>query len=83
MVEVGLQEIICRALWPNFKGEQMPDSAAAPPEIVGFQGIRVGYFCLDRDSTDDTVVLNRIDSEGGSEEIMDNSAVFVLLSSSM
>lgn len=70
MVEVGLQEIICRAPWPNFKGEQMPDSAAAPP--VGFQGIRVGYFCLNCDSTDDTVVLNRIDSEGGSEEIMDN-----------
>lgn len=60
MVEVGLQEIIRRALSPNLKGEQTSDSAAAPPESVRFQGMRVGYFCLDRDSTDDKVVLNRI-----------------------
>ncbi|OJJ60984.1 hypothetical protein ASPSYDRAFT_56413 [Aspergillus sydowii CBS 593.65] len=60
MVQVGLQEIIRRAPWPNFKGEQTLDSAAAPPESVRFQGMRVGYFCLDRDSTDDKVVLNRI-----------------------
>lgn len=60
MVQVGLQEIIRRAPWPNFKGEQTLDSAAAPPESVRFQGMRVGYFCLDRDSTGDKVVLNRI-----------------------
>lgn len=64
MVEVGLQEIIRRAPWPKFYAEQKQtsdsDSAAAPPESVRFQGMRVGYFCLDRDSSDDRVVLNRI-----------------------
>lgn len=62
MVEVGLKEIIRRAPWPNIKGEQLQtsDSAAAAPESVRFQGMRVGYFCLDRDSTDDKIVVNRI-----------------------
>ncbi|OJJ00302.1 hypothetical protein ASPVEDRAFT_39744 [Aspergillus versicolor CBS 583.65] len=62
LVEVGLKEIIRSAPWPNFKGEQSQtsDSAAAPPECVRFQGMRVGYFCLDRDSTNDKIVLNRI-----------------------
>jgi glutaminyl-tRNA synthetase len=59
MVEVGLQEIIRRAPWPNFKGEQKEDSTTTPPESVRFQGTRVGYFCLDRDSSDDAIVLNR------------------------
>lgn len=30
------------------------------PESVRFQALRVGYFCMDKDSTDDKVVLNRI-----------------------
>ncbi|CDK25251.1 unnamed protein product [Kuraishia capsulata CBS 1993] len=30
------------------------------PETVRFQALRLGYFCLDKDSTDDKIVLNRI-----------------------
>ncbi|KAL4938692.1 hypothetical protein BDV06DRAFT_214896 [Aspergillus oleicola] len=64
LVETGLDEIIRRAPWPNFKGERKRDSdndaAATAPESVRFQGMRVGYFCLDRDSSHDSIVLNRI-----------------------
>ncbi|KAL4795219.1 hypothetical protein BDV19DRAFT_378927 [Aspergillus venezuelensis] len=61
MVETGLDEIIRRAPWPNFKGERGEDSedtaAATAPESVRFQGMRVDYFW---DSSHDGVVLNRI-----------------------
>jgi glutaminyl-tRNA synthetase len=30
------------------------------PEAVRFQALRVGYFCMDKDSVNDTIVLNRI-----------------------
>ena len=30
------------------------------PETVRFQGLRVAYFCMDKESTEDRVVLNRI-----------------------
>lgn len=30
------------------------------PETVRFQALRVGYFCMDKDSTEDSIVLNRI-----------------------
>lgn len=33
---------------------------AAGPHTVRFQALRVGYFCVDKDSTDDAIVLNRI-----------------------
>ncbi|KAL4968459.1 tRNA synthetases class I, catalytic domain-containing protein [Aspergillus stella-maris] len=64
MVETGLDEIIRRVSWLNFKGERGGNSegttAATAPESVRFQGMRVGYFCLDRESSHDGVVLNRI-----------------------
>ncbi|KAL2837562.1 tRNA synthetases class I, catalytic domain-containing protein [Aspergillus pseudoustus] len=73
IVEVGLDEVIRRAPWPNSKGEQKtttttttttgntsPSSSLPPPDSVRFQGTRVGYFCLDRDSAPGAVVLNRI-----------------------
>jgi hypothetical protein len=28
--------------------------------VVRFQGLRVAYFCLDKDTTTDRVILNRI-----------------------
>lgn len=30
------------------------------PETVRFQALRVGYFCMDKDSTDDKLIFNRI-----------------------
>lgn len=32
----------------------------ARPETIRFQALRVGYFCVDKDSTDDKLIFNRI-----------------------
>lgn len=32
----------------------------ARPETIRFQGMRVAYFCVDRESTEENLVLNRI-----------------------
>ena len=37
-----------------------PHSTAAHPETVRFQGLRVAYFTMDKDSVDGKIVLNRI-----------------------
>lgn len=36
------------------------EHAASRPETVRFQGMRMGYFCVDRESRDGKLVLNRI-----------------------
>jgi glutaminyl-tRNA synthetase len=41
-------------------GQKSPDSKIFRPETVRFQGMRVAYFALDSDSTEEKVVLNRI-----------------------
>ena len=58
LIESGIEEIKRRAPWPEAAGEAKLDEGA--PESVRFQAMRVGYFCLDSDSTDDKIVLNRI-----------------------
>lgn len=61
MVDIGLHEIIHKAPWPKTNSEATPaDDLKVSPECVRFQGMRVAYFCLDRDSSADSVVLNRI-----------------------
>jgi glutaminyl-tRNA synthetase len=66
LAEVGLAEIQRRAPWPEEAGEAgltkgKDGEARKPgPESVRFQAMRVGYFCLDRESTPDNIVLNRI-----------------------
>lgn len=71
MVETGLTEVRRRAPWPEEAGEQnmkkgdlMAEHRNDPKipgfETVRFQGIRVAYFCLDKDTTADKIVLNRI-----------------------
>ncbi|KAH8702123.1 glutaminyl-tRNA synthetase [Talaromyces proteolyticus] len=60
MIEIGLHEIKRRAPWPKSDGEEKPEGSHVSPECVRFQGMRVAYFCLDRDSSDESVVLNRI-----------------------
>ena len=39
-------------------GEVKP--AVPGPEAVRFQGMRMGYFCVDKDTTNESLVLNRI-----------------------
>lgn len=64
MVETGLSEISRRAPWPEEAGEKVTATRDSIPELkfetVRFQGLRVAYFCLDKDSTEDKIVLNRI-----------------------
>ena len=67
MVEIGLNEVLRRAPWPEEAGEKKQakeDDAegrvACGPESVRFQGLRVAYFCMDKDSMDGKMVLNRI-----------------------
>jgi glutaminyl-tRNA synthetase len=62
MVETGFEEIRRRAPWPSLEGERKQEEAGAEvrPETVRFQGMRVAYFCVDRDTEEGKLVLNRI-----------------------
>ncbi|TVY27491.1 Glutamine--tRNA ligase [Lachnellula hyalina] len=57
MVESGFYEVRRRAPWPKAEGEK---TGEVGPESVRFQAMRVAYFALDSDSTDDHIVLNQI-----------------------
>jgi glutaminyl-tRNA synthetase len=59
MLEVGFNEIRDQAPWPKEAGEANA-SHEHRPESVRFQGMRVGYFCIDKDSTPEKLVLNQI-----------------------
>ncbi|XHG05921.1 hypothetical protein AWENTII_009135 [Aspergillus wentii] len=56
LVNAGFEEVRRRAPWPAAEGEKN----ASGPEAVRFQAMRVAYFAMDSDSTEDKVVLNRI-----------------------
>ncbi|GMM44797.1 glutamine--tRNA ligase [Pichia kluyveri] len=43
-----------------FTDEKFSIKEESGVETVRFQALRVGYFCLDSDSTDDKIILNRI-----------------------
>lgn len=64
MIETGFEEIRRRAPWPAEAGEQETgegkETVVAGPETVRFQGMRMGYFCIDKDSEGGESVLNRI-----------------------
>ncbi|KAK9464368.1 tRNA synthetases class I, catalytic domain-containing protein [Lipomyces arxii] len=49
VVEVGFDD---------FKKKNSKEGAG--PESIRFQALRVGYFCIDREATDENIVLNRI-----------------------
>lgn len=58
LVEAAFDEVRARAPWPEAAGES--EKGVGGPESVRFQGMRVAYFAMDSDSTDDKIVLNRI-----------------------
>ncbi|RDL36444.1 Uncharacterized protein BP5553_05796 [Venustampulla echinocandica] len=60
LIENGLAEIAERAPWPKTKKANESAGNGVLPESVRFQGMRIGYFCLDSDSTKDKMVVNRI-----------------------
>ncbi|KAM3070364.1 Glutaminyl-tRNA synthetase [Clarireedia jacksonii] len=57
MIETGFCEVQRRAPWPKAEGEK---SGEIEPESVRFQAMRVAYFALDSDSTDDKIILSRV-----------------------
>lgn len=59
LAEVGLSEIQRRAPWPEEAGEANGGTKTGP-ESVRFQAMRVGYYCMDKESTTDKIILNRI-----------------------
>jgi glutaminyl-tRNA synthetase len=62
IIETGLKEIAQKAPWPRRKSEKDVVLNEATPESVRFQGMRVRYFCLDSDTSEENVILNRITS---------------------
>ncbi|KAK4454253.1 tRNA synthetases class I, catalytic domain-containing protein [Podospora aff. communis PSN243] len=58
LIESGIDEVRRRAPWPEAAGEDKLGKGG--PESVRFQAMRVAYFALDSDSTDEKIVLNRI-----------------------
>ncbi|KAI8623423.1 glutaminyl-tRNA synthetase-like protein [Xylariaceae sp. FL1651] len=58
MIESGFDEVKARAPWPEAAGES--ELGKGGVESVRFQGMRVAYFAMDSDSTDEKIVLNQI-----------------------
>ncbi|KAI0478178.1 glutaminyl-tRNA synthetase [Xylaria cf. heliscus] len=57
LVNSGFDEVRRRAPWPKKEAEK--DGPIAP-EDVRFQAMRVSYFAMDKDSTEDNIILNSI-----------------------
>lgn len=65
IVEANFNEVVTKSPWnvvdeSNKEFNVVEDKGTSGPEIVRFQALRVGYFALDKDSSDDKIVLNRI-----------------------
>ncbi|KAI8958874.1 glutaminyl-tRNA synthetase [Daldinia sp. FL1419] len=58
LIESGFDEVRRRAPWPEAAGES--ELGKGGPESVRFQAMRIAYFAMDSDSTDDRIILNRI-----------------------
>ena len=56
-IESGFHHVRKGAPWPKEEGEA---EGNVGPEAVRFQGLRTAFFCLDKDATDDKIILNRI-----------------------
>ncbi|ODQ63059.1 glutaminyl-tRNA synthetase [Nadsonia fulvescens var. elongata DSM 6958] len=61
IIERGIHEVREKSPWvvPG-KEESSGKEKKGSLEAVRFQALRVGYFCMDKDTTDDKIVLNRI-----------------------
>lgn len=57
LIECGFEAIKKGAPWPKEEGEA---EGNVGPESIRFQGLRTAFFCVDKDSTDEKIVLNRI-----------------------
>ncbi|KAF2972998.1 hypothetical protein GQX73_g666 [Xylaria multiplex] len=57
LVNSGFNEVRRQAPWPKRKEEE---NVPTGPEDVRFQAMRVSYFAMDKDSTEDNIILNSI-----------------------
>ncbi|KAI1914534.1 Glutaminyl-tRNA synthetase [Ophidiomyces ophidiicola] len=62
LLDIGFNEVKSRAPWPEDPGSCSDDGneGICEPESVRFQGMRVAYFCEDKKSTAEKLILNRI-----------------------
>jgi glutaminyl-tRNA synthetase len=60
LIEAGFDEVKRRAPWPEAQNTSESTLGSGGPESVRFQAMRIAYFCVDQDSTDDKIVLNKI-----------------------
>lgn len=61
MIEPAFMEIQAKSpLNMPYPDEKFSIKEEAGNETVRFQALRLGYFCLDKDSSNDNIVLNRI-----------------------
>lgn len=65
LVDIGFPEVKARSPWKveaRTKEEKVLEGndTKGSPESVRFQALRVGYFCMDSDSTAKEIVLNQI-----------------------
>ncbi|AET38639.1 glutamine--tRNA ligase Ecym_3135 [Eremothecium cymbalariae DBVPG len=63
VVEHNFRHVIKNSPWvvdTTRESEFYVDEPHASNEVCRFQAMRVGYFTLDKDSTDDEIILNRI-----------------------
>ncbi|KAL1957882.1 hypothetical protein VTO42DRAFT_5447 [Malbranchea cinnamomea] len=60
LVDIGFKEVKSRAPWPAKPNGSEDREGVDGPESVRFQGMRVAYFCEDKDSTEEKLILNRI-----------------------
>lgn len=65
IIELGFNEVRQKSPWTvEAKSEEDKilggQDKKGSPESVRFQALRVGYYCMDKESLDDSIVLNRI-----------------------
>jgi glutaminyl-tRNA synthetase len=58
IIDIGFHEIRRNSPWRENEGGVKEEKGR--PETIRFQAMRTGYFCLDKDSSEDEFVLNRI-----------------------
>lgn len=58
--EVSFPDALIEAGFNELKAEHAEQPSGASDDLVRFQAVRTGYFCVDTDSTAEKVVLNQI-----------------------
>ncbi|KAI1756180.1 glutaminyl-tRNA synthetase [Xylaria castorea] len=57
LVNSGFEEVRRQAPWPK---REIAEKGPIAPEDVRFQAVRVSYFAMDKESTEDSIILNSI-----------------------